>query len=400
MRIIHTADWHLGQTFHDFDRKREHLHFLGELKRRIGTYAADVLLIAGDVFDSPNPPADAQEMLYRFLHEAIAENPQLQVIIIAGNHDSAGRLEAPNPLLKLLNITVRGVVRRDVNGEIDYSRLIVPLTQGGQTVAWCLAVPYLRYGDYPPAENYTKGVEQMFLNLYERIPDKRLPVVAMGHLQASGSELSANDKSERVVVGGLEGVSPEVFSRGFAYTALGHLHRTQKVSGHENIRYAGSPLPMSFAETGNRQNIILVEIDGKQTHIETAALSPLTGLRTIRASSVQDALQQIAGLPEGDNADADYLEIRVRIGEPEPSLPHRIEEALKGKAVRLARLAALPHENTTSAIKQTVASFEELQRITPMHMATEAFKRQYGGDDMPQAIKTILQQVINEAENL
>jgi exonuclease SbcD len=400
MRIIHTADWHLGQSFYDFDRKKEHLHFLTELKKHIRTYAADALLIAGDVFDTSNPPADAQEMLYRFLHEAVTENPQLQILIIAGNHDSAARLEAPNPLLKALNITVRGIVKRNANGEIDYAHLIVPLMQGKQTVAWCLAVPYLRYGDYPPAENYVKGVEQMYLNLYEQISDKRLPVVAMGHLQTSGSELSVNDRSERIVVGGLEGVSPDMFFHKFAYTALGHLHRTQKVSGRENIRYAGSPLPMSFAETGNRQSVIFVEINGKQTHTETVPLSPLTGLQSICASSVQDALQQISRLPDGDNANADYLEIKVQIGEPEPTLPHRIEEALKGKAIRLARLASLTYENAVSAVKESIISFEELQRITPIYVATEVFKRQYGGDEMPQAMKTILQQVINEAETL
>ncbi|MDR3267108.1 MAG: exonuclease SbcCD subunit D C-terminal domain-containing protein, partial [Tannerella sp.] len=393
MKVIHTADWHLGQSFYDFDRQKEHIHFLEELKKHIKDNLADVLLIAGDVFDSPNPSAEAQEVFYRFLHEIITENPYLQVIIIAGNHDSAARLEAPNPLFKALNITVRGTVKRKNNGEIDYSYLIVPLVRQGQTVAWCMTVPYLRYGDYPSAESYVKGVEQLFTNLYEYIPDKRLPVVAMGHLQATGSEISVNDKSERTIIGGLEGVSPEIFFERIAYTALGHIHRAQKVSRHENIRYAGSPLPMSFAEIRNKQSIVLVDINDNRAQIELIELSPLVKLKTLFGTSVKDILEQILMLPEGDKTDAPYLEIRVHISEPEPSLRHQIEEALKDKAVRLARLVCESAKQPSTA--KSIISYEELQNITPLDMATEVFKRQYGGGDMSKEMATLLQQVIN-----
>lgn len=396
MNIIHTADWHLGQSFYDFDRKREHLHFLAELKRHIIRTAADVLLIAGDVFDSPNPTADAQSMFYDFLHEAITDNPLLQIVIIAGNHDSAARLEAPNPLLHALRIHVRGAVRKTPDGLIDYSYLTLPLLRDGKIVAWCLAVPYLRYGDYPPAENYAQGVEKLFTELYRQIPDKRLPVIAMGHLQATGSELSVNDKSERTVIGGMEGVSPEVFADGIVYAALGHLHRAQRVSRHENVRYAGAPLPMSFAEINNRQSIVFVQTESGQTQIELIELSPLVKLKAIRATSVQDAFRRIDLLPEGSQADAPYLEIRIPISEPEPSLRHRVEEALKHKAVRLARLIC--ETVRKQAQTHSVASFEAFQNITPMHMATDIFKRQYGGEAMPEAIKTLLKQVIDEAK--
>lgn len=94
MKILHTADWHLGQTFYEYDRREEHLHFLEWLKQQIRQHEIDVLLIAGDVFDSPNPSAESQRMYYRFLREVTSENPSLQIIIIAGNHDSAARLEA------------------------------------------------------------------------------------------------------------------------------------------------------------------------------------------------------------------------------------------------------------------------------------------------------------------
>lgn len=247
MKLLHTADWHLGQTFFDYDRREEHILFLQWLREQVKAHEVDVLLVAGDVFDSPNPSAESQKMYYRFLCEITAENKELQIIIIAGNHDSAARLEAPNPLLENLNITVRGVVKRSVDGEIDFNHLIVPLRKGG----YCLTVPYLRQGDYPEAETYAQGVQKMYQALYEQIKERELPIIAMGHLQATGSEISENDRLERTVIGGLECISPDSFAKEIAYTALGHLHRGQQVSKRENVRYSGSPLPMSFAERNN-----------------------------------------------------------------------------------------------------------------------------------------------------
>ena len=141
MKILHTADWHLGQTFYEYDRREEHLHFLEWLKQQIRQHEIDVLLIAGDVFDSPNPSAESQRMYYRFLREVTSENPSLQIIIIAGNHDSAARLEAPNPLLEDMNVTVRGVVRRNAEGDIDLQHLIVPLYTEGEVTPIALPSP-------------------------------------------------------------------------------------------------------------------------------------------------------------------------------------------------------------------------------------------------------------------
>ena len=108
LKLIHTADWHLGQTFFGYDREAEHDAFLGFLTNLLVERETDVLLIAGDVFDVTNPSAGAQRRFYRFLKEANRRNPGLQIVIIAGNHDSAIRLEAPNPLLEELNTSIVG----------------------------------------------------------------------------------------------------------------------------------------------------------------------------------------------------------------------------------------------------------------------------------------------------
>ena len=156
MKLLHTADWHLGQTFFEYDRRDEHIRFLNWLREQLRELDIDVLLIAGDIFDSPNPSAESQRLYYTFLREVTQENPSLQIIIIAGNHDSAARLEAPNPLLEGMNVSVRGVVRRDSEGNIDWQHLIIPVRINNETEAYCLAVPYLRQGDYPASETYAQ----------------------------------------------------------------------------------------------------------------------------------------------------------------------------------------------------------------------------------------------------
>jgi len=396
LKLIHTADWHLGQVFYDYDRRREHRHFLTELLGYVKAENADVLLISGDVFDTSIPSAYAQEMYYGFLHKVTSENPELQVVIIAGNHDSAARLEAPEPLLNVLNITVRGSLKRTVGGDIDYRHHIVPLKKRGETVAWCLAVPYLRYGDYPQAASYAEGVEQLVSLMLKQVPDTSLPVVAMAHLQASGAEISRNDRSERLVIGGLEGISPQAFQAGIAYTALGHLHRAQRVAHQENIRYSGAPLPMSFAERFNKQSIVAVTLDNNDAAIRLLPLKPLCGLQSVNARSVEEIFAKIEELPDGDKRDADYLEIKVNIGEPQPSLRHRIEEALEEKAVRLASLVSYTSGSGGNSLD--TMSYDEFLELSPFDVAEEIFRRNYGGEAMPQGMRQLLEEVINEID--
>jgi exonuclease SbcD len=395
MILLHTADWHIGQTFYEHDRRSEHQQFLTWLKEQIHALSVDVLLIAGDIFDSANPSAESQKMLYKFLKTVTAENPNLQIVAIAGNHDSAARLEAPNPLLEEINVTMRGIVKRTNEGEIDCEHLIVPLMQDNEVAAWCLAVPYLRQGEAP---NYAQSVREMYQFLYEKISDKTKAIIALGHLHTTGSEISENDRSERTVIGGLECIDPETFSQGIAYTALGHLHRAQRVAGRDNLRYSGAPLPMSFSEKNNRQGVVLIELigSGLPVRIEPIAFEPPAKLISIPASPkpLPAVLNEINLLPNGVvTGNSPYVEIRVLITEPEPSLRNQIEEALKHKSVRLARIASTTPQHEG---KDSIILYEELQTINPMDMAMAIFKRHFGGEEMPDTMKTLLQSVIQE----
>ncbi|WP_203563860.1 exonuclease subunit SbcD [Deefgea sp. CFH1-16] len=146
MRFIHTSDWHLGQTLHHFERRFEHQCFLDWLLATLVTEQAQTLLISGDIFDNANPSAAAQKQFYQFLQQAKARVPALNIVIIAGNHDSPGRLEMPAPFLAGMDASVIGFVPRDAAGQIDVSRLVIPLQDTQGVAAWCLAIPFLRPG--------------------------------------------------------------------------------------------------------------------------------------------------------------------------------------------------------------------------------------------------------------
>lgn len=411
LKIIHTADWHLGQTFFGYDREMEHDLFLSRLVTILKEQQTDVLLIAGDIFDVANPSATAQHRFFRFLKEAKAECTHLQIVIIAGNHDSAARLEAPSPLLEELNTTIVGFVKRTPEGEIDYETLLCPLfNKTGARQGICLCVPYLRQGDYPPAEEgeetgFTAGVARLYRKLTDYAQTKLQAgdaLVAMGHVYAGSAELSENDRSERVIVGGLESVSADIFDERLTYTALGHIHKAQCIGGRENVRYSGSPLPMSFSETRYNHQVVSVLIEeGKAIEIKPITLP--YSVELLRIPNIpqppEEVLTALEALPlKGDQETQTlpYLEVRVLLTAPEPGLRHRIEETIKDKAVRLTSiLTSYPKGEGTAA--QSLLTVNDLQSISPITMLEHAFSAKYG-NELPEEIKRLFTEVIREVQ--
>ena len=395
MKIIHTADWHLGQTFYGYDRSKEHTLFLDWLCSIIKERSIDLLLIAGDIFDTPNPSAEAQRMYYHFLKRVTQENEGLQIIATAGNHDSAARIEAPSPLLNVFNVHVSGVVHYR-NEEIDYDSMIIPIVGNG----CCLAVPYLRHNDHPEAESYSKGVAKMYSALYERAREKGYsPIIAMGHLQASGAEVSIGDTSEHAVIGGMEGIETGFADEGIIYTALGHLHKAQRVGRKDNIRYSGAPLPMSFAELRNNQGVTEVTIVGNNVSHEHITFDTPVKLLSIPAKPqpIDTVLEEIAALPSGEPGDnTPFLEIKVLVTSIDPSIRQRIDEALRNKAVRLANIAATSNIGQDNGEGRPM-TYDEFKRTEPLDLIKEIYKRGKK-KDMPEHIEKLLTEVINEVK--
>lgn len=393
MKIIHTADWHLGQTFYGYERREEHEVFLDWLCRTVTEKQCNLLLIAGDVFDTPNPSAAAQRMYYHFLKRITEENPNLQIIVTAGNHDSAARIEAPAPLLESFNIFVSGIVHYR-NEEIDYDSMIVPLRCGG----CCLAVPYLRHNDHPGADSYGEGVKKLYSLLYRRAIERGFsPVIAMGHLQASGAEVSVGDSCESLVIGGLEGIGTTITDEGIAYTALGHLHKAQRVGGRENVRYSGSPLPMSFAEKNNRQSVCEIDIDENGTRIKTIPFDAPVKLLSIPPAPqpLDVVLEELSALADGTAGDeSPFLEVRISVTAIDPAMRQTIEDAISGKNVRLARIEAVSNRENNEA--STVMTYEDFKNTEPVEIMKDIYRKEHG-EELPANLESMLSEVIKEA---
>ena len=353
IKILHTADWHIGQLFHEYDRSYEHQQFLDWLGNIIKDEQIDVLLISGDVFDHSNPSAASIKMFYRFLRLATKSNPELQVIITAGNHDSASRLESPKPLLESSNIHVIGLVEKKPDGSIDYEKILIPLhDKAGNTSAWCMAVPFLRLGDYPVIldsdNSYAAGVAAFYAEAYNyacSIKTPEQPVICMGHLHAQQAEISDMDKVERQILGGVECISAAAFHEDIRYVALGHIHKAQRIGGREHIRYCGSPIPMSFSELNYKHQVIVFDLEEERIdNLKSIEISLAVALQ--RVPSVHSALTEVMNALDQLPAQVDqcepapYLEVRVLLDGPEPGLRHKIQKALVGKYVRLARIDA------------------------------------------------------------
>ena len=393
LKIIHTADWHLGQTFFGYDRDDEHEAFLSWLTDLLVQRQTDVLLIAGDVFDVANPSAAAQRRFFRFLREANRRNPHLQIVVIAGNHDSAARLIVP---------------RTDLC-KIDFDSLLIPLyNKEGKREALCLAVPYLRQGDYPASEErkdtYVEGVTRMYRGLYDYADSQRQPgevLLAMGHLHATGAELSEDDRSERTIMGGLESISVEAFNEDLAYTALGHIHKAQRVGGREHVRYAGSPLPMSFSEQHYHHQVVAFTLkNGCLSDLEAVPIPLRTALHRIPAEPALPAevLLQLSDLPlaeEGaDRSLWPYLEVQVLLTEPDPGFRHRVEEVLADKAVRLTSIIP-SYPKKEGEEDSRPLSYTDLQKIAPLDMLRHTFTNRFGGD-LPEELEKMFNDVIRE----
>ncbi|MDO8032246.1 exonuclease SbcCD subunit D C-terminal domain-containing protein [Janthinobacterium sp. SUN128] len=400
MRLLHTSDWHLGQTLHNYERGYEHQRFLDWLLDTLVAEQVDVLLVAGDVFDNANPSAASQKQLYVFLQQARARLPALQLVVVAGNHDSAGRLEAPGPLLAAHGTHVIGHVLRGDDGQIDLERLLLPLTgSDGQVQAWCLAVPFLRPGDVPklPAgdtqDAYLGGIALLYRQLADLALERRQPghaIIAMGHCHMVGGEMS-NDSERRIVIGGTEMLPSGIFDTAIAYAALGHLHKAQAVGGQQHIRYCGSPIPLSFAEVNYRHQVLCLDIDGEQLRevraIEVPRAVPLLRVPATPAP-IAEVLEQLAALdvPAAPPEAQPFLEVRVRLDAPEPGLRTRIETALDGKHVRLAKI------ETSSAARSSAPenmTLDQLGQLQPDDIFRRLYLQKYGQPAPPEQLSAL-----------
>ncbi|MGR8935694.1 MAG: exonuclease subunit SbcD, partial [Gammaproteobacteria bacterium] len=254
MKLLHTSDWHLGRTLYGRKRYAEFEAFLEWLAETVENRQVEVLLVAGDVFDSTAPSHRAQQLYYRFLCRVAASFCR-HVVVIAGNHDSPSFLNAPKELLRALDVHVLGSAAEQPEDEV----LLLNNPSGEAELIVC-AVPYLRDRDIRIAEagesledkerKLLDGIRGHYAQVCaaaERLRaelGRPVPIVAMGHLFTAGGQTVDGDGVRELYVGSLAHVAAGIFPPCIDYLALGHLHVPQRIGASETMRYSGSPLAM------------------------------------------------------------------------------------------------------------------------------------------------------------
>lgn len=372
MKLLHTADWHLGARLVERDRQVEHESFIDWLIGVLRSEKIDALLLSGDVFDAANPPLEAVRLYYDFI-KRLADLKTVRAIITGGNHDSASHLNAPRDLLRRFDVHVFGQAGDNV---IDLGDAVVA------------AVPFLRERDLRQSSagetmgdvqsqvraairaHYTAQLEA------SRAIAKGRPVFAMGHLAVLGA--TTCDSERDIHVGNLGAVGADVFA-GFDYTALGHLHRPQKVAGLDTVRYSGSPIPLSFSEAADAKSIVVLDTQGMK--IETLPV-PLT--RTLVRPVVHRATlaAELANVPTGA-----WAEVTVKLDAPEADLDRLVRDLAGTRFEVLKVLADLPISNQPTW-QHTGPALNELQ---PRQVFRELLKeKQIEGEELSAVFDELL----------
>ncbi|TKD15631.1 exonuclease subunit SbcD [Rhodobacter capsulatus] len=389
MRILHTADWHIGQTLNGWSRETEHRAFLAHLGEILLAEQVDALLVAGDVFDGLNPSGEAQRLLYAALAGYVRANPRLQIVLTSGNHDPAQRLEAPEAVLRELGVHVLGTLTRGAEG-VDLGRHLIPLRdRAGQVRAQVLALPFLRQADLPGlrlgAEEGTEGAVTGALRalLTETVARAQalagaVPLIAMAHLTCAGGLESAGAE-RRILIGGDHAVPPEVFPPALAYVALGHLHRPQSLDGGR-VRYSGSPFPLSASEIGYDHGVTLLDLatGAAPRHIPLPRPVPVLRLPAAGTAPLPEILAALGALPPGDTprAEAPFLYLALAADRPVTEITAALDAALEPFPLRLAGLTITRPETGTPAAPLP----QGLSQTTPEALFAMAFRDLHGAD--------------------
>ncbi|WP_305814247.1 exonuclease SbcCD subunit D C-terminal domain-containing protein [Photobacterium leiognathi] len=406
MKIIHTSDWHLGHQLHGYNREYEHQAFLDWLADELETQQADALLVAGDIFDTANPPASSWRMLYRFLAKVSKTLPNLNVVMIGGNHDSPSKFDAPHELLKAFELHMVGGIHRLDDGTLDVERMLVPITnKDQQTAAYVLAVPFLRSADLRTDnldendDRLIKGVEVLYGEMTQAARTLLAPeqaMIGMGHAYMASGQLS--EMSERRVLGGNQHALPaSIFADDMSYVALGHLHLAQKVAKKEHVRYSGSPIPLSMAERNYPHKILAVEFDGRDVKaIEEISIPRSVDMLKVptKPAPLDEVLAALKALPDDElpREQQPFLEVHVLLDKPQALLREKVLQALEGKSVRLAKIT--PHYNQRE--QQDSLQHRRLSDVSPQQVFALSWNKKFDGEPteaMAEAFETLLTQV-------
>ncbi len=384
MRILHTSDWHLGQTWSGRSRKKEFDGFLEWLLQTLQTHAVDVLIVAGDVFDISAPTNETQKTYFQFLKKVSKKCPH--TVIVSGNHDSASLLDVPQPFLSECGIHVIGVATE------PEKELIVLRNDNtaGPPQLMVAAVPFLRDRDIRRAvegETLAESENRFIAGIkahYEAVcaaaekirgenPGHDIPLMATGHLFVAG--ISSPGMIREIHVGTLGQLGCDIFPPSVDYVALGHIHRPSKIGGRDNVRYSGSPIPMNFDEAAQEKSVVLVEFDGRTPRTEIIPVPRFSNIQRIEGDlkTIQARLTELENALKTDSRDC-FVEVVYTGAEPLHDLVQQVEDYVKEGKIEIVRIS---NERDKSENRWNLGAEDNLDQLTEL----EVFERLLEDDE-------------------
>lgn len=389
MRIIHTSDWHLGQNFYSKSRAAEHSAFLDWLLTSAQAHEVDAIIVAGDIFDTGSPPSYARELYNRFVVQL--QQTGCQLVVLAGNHDSVATLNESRDILAFLKTTVVA--------SAGHAPFILPQRDGTPGAIFC-PVPFLRPRELVTSQAGHSGGEkqQLLLNAisdyyqqqYEAAcalrGDRPLPIVASGHLTTVGA--SKSDAVRDIYIGTLEAFPASHFPP-VDYVALGHIHRAQKIGGSDHIRYSGSPIALSFDETGKSKSVNLVTFsDGHLAEVLPLTVPVTQPLAVLKGdfSSISEQLTQWRDAPQEPVV---WLDIEITSDEYLHDIQRKIQAQTEDLPVEVLLV------RRSRAQRERILAGERRETLSELQVE-EVFERRLAQETLEAAQRLRLTQLFNE----
>ncbi|HBZ94114.1 MAG TPA: exonuclease subunit SbcD [Pseudomonas sp.] len=398
MRILHTSDWHLGQHFMGKTRQAEHQAFCAWLLEQVHAHEVDVLLIAGDVFDTGAPPSYAREQYYRLVVDL--RDAGCALVVLGGNHDSPAMLGESRSLLAQLGTRVVPGVGVDPGEQV-----LVLLDRTGQPGAILCAIPFIRPRDVMASQagqsaqdkqqSLQQAIAEHYQALYQLALSRReafapaLPIIATGHLTTVGA--SASESVREIYVGSLEAFPTSAFPPA-DYIALGHIHRPQKVGGLEHIRYSGSPIALSFDEARQQKEVLLLDFgEGELQSITPLPVPVFQPMASLRGSLKELAGAIAAAAEQGTPERPVWLEVQVSSDDYLSDLQSRINALCEGLPVDVLRIR---RERGNAAASLASDSRETLDELSVEDVFARRLQQEAFEEDDAQRLKGLYRQVL------
>lgn len=338
MRILHTADWHIGKIVNEFSMLEDQEYYLNQLIEKVKALHVDVLIMAGDLYDRAIPPKEAVTLANRMLTRLIRE-VDIPVLVIAGNHDSNERLEYAAELLESSRLYIEGTVK-EITRKVTIDEVNFYLLPFADHV-------YIRQLlDEPDIKNLEDAARIQMSHLMKEFDPKAVNIlIAHGYVVNHTPDSVEESDSERPLsIGTAEFVDAGLFKQ-FDYVALGHLHKAQKVKW-DHIRYSGSPLKYSKSEAKHKKQSLLVEIEKDYLNVSTVGIDPLRDMKVLRGT--------FAGLMKNESEDYIFFELEDKdyVMDAMSQLRKRYPYAMALEYVKRDQTTTIKSEKTQEGIEE------------------------------------------------